>query len=879
MLFTYLMAKPFTWVLPWAIQAITYYFLLKKMDLRKWTCLIPPLADREFSKILFKRMSNFYRPFLVSVVFLIAAYYLGRSEETSLLYLVAVFIIYGIFLLRLHYRLARSFGKGRFFSVLTALIPTLFLLIIGLGRSRFTRPVFKQIARSKAGIWLSRAINGLITVAEVAVVILAVGFWTVRTLPPRPLANYLLNDVYEKTGNLEVTGEECLTREETMGSDAELIDSLPVSRGYFAPDHSGDKNVVVMEYIIGSNLENTTGLATANIRMMQDATKQGDALTFVLEAGGSGRWFTDGIEDGTYGRYTVSGGKVECAELLPDDLCMTEPKALLDFITWAKKTYPADRYMLVLWDHGGGVPSGFGQDSLNDRTDTEDYSSMRVSEIVDAIKKSGVTFDVIGFDACLMQNIETAKALEPYADYYLASEETEGGYGWYYTAGFGQLARDPGLSSEAFGRSMIASYDVFNTALNDGTPDTLGTLSFVDLTRIRPAAEQLDAIYEKAHAAILKDSEDYAEIALAANNTFTFTGDFQIDLVDFLEKLDDADIDDSICTSGEREDLIRALKAAIVFRNGNSSEDANGLAFTFPYKDIYYYGDEEKELRVLSEDKQRSLLSDIFSIIAVQKRKALDDPEMTLFQLILSEDLDDYTEEDWYVEGFEDYDTTAMLVDIPLTETDDGYAIQLPEKTWKIIADCQTLAYMETEDGLRRYLGSDHIGGEDANGHPTVDMNDTWITIDGQFVCYESKTLRETAEGDVYTGDVQALLNDDEEIVLHVEWDPETPDRTEPIYGHVTGFDYVDNSFAFMEKGSEKLEPGDRIEFLFDCYDEQGNYVDTEIYGKAVTVKTMERLKATDTPLPAGAYSFLGRLTDVYQRDMLTETVDWQLED
>ncbi len=29
--------------------------------------------------------------------------------------------------------------------------------------------------------------------------------------------------------------------------------------------------------------------------------------------------------------------------------------------------------------------------------------------------------------------------------------------------------------------------------------------------------------------------------------------------------------------------------------------------------------------------------------------------------------------------------------------------------------------------------------------------------------------------------------------------------------------------------------------------------------------------------LQALSYSFLGRLTDVYQRDMLTETVEWQI--
>ena len=882
MIFRYLLTRPYLWVFPWLLQAFAYFFILKKMNIRKRKCVIPFLAEREMSKVLFRKMSSFYRPFLVSAVFFAAAYYLGANEIAGVLFLLAAMLIYGIFLLRLYIRLGKSFGKRFIYGVLTALAPTPFLLALGLGKSVFTKPVFKTKIRSKKFIWLMRAANVLVTVVEVTAVILAVGFWSVRTLPPRPLARYMLNNTHQKTASLDVSGEECLTRKDTMGKDVSLLDSMPSGRDYFAPDHSDDKSVVVMEYIIGSDLEHRAGMASANIQMMKDVTKKGGALTFVLEAGGAGRWFTDGIDDNSYGRYTVAGGKVERQELLPDDTCMTEPDELLDFITWAKDAYPADRYMLVLWDHGGGVSNGYGIDSLNDRSDTDEFKFMRVSEIADAVSKSGVTFDVIGFDACLMQDIEIAKALEPCADYYLASEEVEGGYGWYYTTGFGELAENPGLDSEEFGRRMVAGYDVFNTALHDGTPDTMATLSFVDLTRIGPAADKLDAFYEKAHEAILSDPADFAEIALAASNTFSFSGDLQIDLIDFLEKLDGTDINDSICTSGEREDLIRALKAAVVFRNSNAPEGVSGLAFAFPYKADYYYTETEKEFRALSEDAQRTLLNDIFSIMAVQKMKAQENTGSNtseLFQQILSGGMTDYTEAEWYVKGFEDYDSTATLAGIPAKETDDGYAIGLPEKTWKIIADCQTLAYMETEDGLRRYLGSDHIGGEDADGHPTFDMNDTWVTIAGQYVCYESKSARETEEGTVYTGDVKARLNGEEDIVLHVEWDPEKPDQAESLYGHVTGYDLVDNPFAFMEKGSRTLNTNDRLEFLFDCYDDQGDLVRTETYGKTVTVVTMDRLKAEDTKLPPGRYSFSGHLTDVYQRDLLTETIEWELAD
>lgn len=42
---------------------------------------------------------------------------------------------------------------------------------------------------------------------------------------------------------------------------------------------------------------------------------------------------------------------------------------LSDFITWTTHKFPTNRYMLVLWDHGG-VAYGFRQDQKN-KLDTD----------------------------------------------------------------------------------------------------------------------------------------------------------------------------------------------------------------------------------------------------------------------------------------------------------------------------------------------------------------------------------------------------------------------------------------------------------------------------------------------------------------------------
>ena len=37
---------------------------------------------------------------------------------------------------------------------------------------------------------------------------------------------------------------------------------------------------------------------------------------------------------------------------------MGDPQTLVDFVQWAATNYPAERYALVLWDHGGGWRAG-----------------------------------------------------------------------------------------------------------------------------------------------------------------------------------------------------------------------------------------------------------------------------------------------------------------------------------------------------------------------------------------------------------------------------------------------------------------------------------------------------------------------------------------
>ena len=877
---------PVALIISWIYHSVAYYCLLNKMGLKRRSCVIPFLAEREFTRLLFRRMRSFYRPFVVAVVLMLAALYLGVDENLGWTYSICAFIIYGIFIIRLYWRMAKAFGKSKLFALGMILVPIVFLLILAFGRSQFEGLQLKPVREhSKAGRIVRRTGLVFISLAEIAVLVLGVGILTLRALPPEILVEQELSDIYDKTKDLQ-GDDQFLTRDDMMGKAAPAAAKVKPSREHFFPDHSKDKNVVVMTYIIGSNLEHKGGLATANITQMKDATKKGEGLTFVMEAGGASRWFTDEIETNSYGRYEIKDGKITKVKALPSDISMSDGATLEDFLKWTKKNYPADRYMLVLWDHGGGVAYGYGSDDVNERTDEDsDDSTMPVYEVLDAIKASDTKFDLIGFDACLMQDLEIASAMEPYTDYYLASEENEGGYGWYYTSAFGKLAADPGLSTEAFAEDILSTYDQLNTIVKneDGKPDTGATLSLADTTLAKPAYKKFCDFLADADAIIREDSGAYADFAAAGMNAYNFGGDIQIDLVDFLTALRRADYDDSIASDAEMRNLTNTIRSCVLYRNKASASGINGMAFAFPYKQISYYGDTSRQLKNMSLKTERRVFNDIFSIMAAQQKKEADqekaDEDTSFMDEIFAPT--DYTKENWYVKGFEDYEKAKALVDIPLKETVDGYEIQMPKKLWKIIADCRTMLYQNTEEGMC-FLGTDYVGGEDAAGHPMVTMDDHWVHIGGQVVCYEAEQIRETEEGDIYTGKVRARLNGKKNITLYIEWDPVKEDAEEtvdeaPLQGTVTGYD-TDTSEMLGNyvntKGLLKLKAGDSIQFLFDTYDDEGNLINTKPSGKKVRVTKQGRLSVEDAPLDAGDYTFGGVLTDVYQRTMTTEMIE-----
>ena len=193
-------------------------------------------------------------------------------------------------------------------------------------------------------------------------------------------------------------------------------------------------STTVMIYMVGSNLESEAGAASYDIMEMMESGVDVAKNNVIIYTGGSAYWTLD-----------ISSDYNSAIELQPDEdgdgalegnlvgstdepLNMGDSATLTEFLDYTYKEYPADQYVLICWDHGGGPIFGFGADEIFD------YDSLTLEEFETALKNSPFgrnnKLAWIGFDACLMSSIETASILSPYADYLVASQENEPGCGW-----------------------------------------------------------------------------------------------------------------------------------------------------------------------------------------------------------------------------------------------------------------------------------------------------------------------------------------------------------------------------------------------------------------------------------------------------------------
>ena len=254
-----------------------------------------------------------------------------------------------------------------------------------------------------------------------------------------------------QTGTETASGAETLEGAEHVASAAENPfpeDMVKEKQTEIKGD--GKDQATVFVYMNGSDLESEDGEATEDLCEML-AANISSQVNVLVETIGTKSWSKRlGIASDHTQRYKAEAGNLVLVDDSLGQLDCTSPDTLADFISWGAENYPANRYILIFWDHGAGPVYGFGYDEHQ----SED-SVLTIDEIQTAIHQSGIYFDIIGMDSCIMSSLELCCAMYNYCDYMILSEDFESGYGWSYTGWLNALSENTSISSEKLGKIIV----------------------------------------------------------------------------------------------------------------------------------------------------------------------------------------------------------------------------------------------------------------------------------------------------------------------------------------------------------------------------------------------------------------------------------------
>ncbi len=283
-----------------------------------------------------------------------------------------------------------------------------------------------------------------------------------------------------------------------------------------------------------------------------------------------------------------------------DEINMGDPATLVQFARWAIDNYPAEKYALVLWNHGGAFWGVCWDEDNDDDCLTMPELKCALFNIEEHL---GRDLDLVGFDACLMAQVAVMYQIRNSVDIGVGSGYTEPGEGWPYEKILPELVSDPGMTSKELGiiiaDEYVASYTDRESDPDDTTAVTQGVFDMEKFDELVNKIDILSMILATNAANFPQGHNEQIKAARQATNSYDFgtqyfpgniapvdpTGYCMYDLIDLMNN-----INGDIKFDSEIKDAASAVKIAaqdtILYFAVNpyhgNVKGANGLTIYFP---------------------------------------------------------------------------------------------------------------------------------------------------------------------------------------------------------------------------------------------------------------------------------------------------------
>ncbi|MGA1872137.1 MAG: clostripain-related cysteine peptidase [Thermoplasmatota archaeon] len=290
---------------------------------------------------------------------------------------------------------------------------------------------------------------------------------------------------------------------------------------------------------------------------------------------------------------------------------MGDPAELIRFVDWSVRNYPAEKYALVLWDHGGAFRGICFDDTVPGLAEGE-YDAINMTDMNYAAEKiyqlaGNRRIDLWGFDACLMAQVAVLYEIKDFAKVGVASGYNEPGDGWAYDPVLEPLVDDPAMDERELAEIIVHEYI---RSYEDGAEDPddypMVTQAAFDLEKMDEVVFTLDKFAEELGSkGPLGGMEYYTQIYLARTNAnsydmanvfiYDLTGYPLYDVIDFTLELESY-IYSAFPKNTHILDLCKEVRTAILgteqqpgfmfySEHDRWHPDANGLSMYFPNRE------------------------------------------------------------------------------------------------------------------------------------------------------------------------------------------------------------------------------------------------------------------------------------------------------
>ena len=657
------------------------------------------------------------------------------------------------------------------------------------------------------------------------------------------------------TVSSDSSSEETSSEKQTE-TDAPVVLTAAKSDGKLSVTRMPEKNTKMGEentwtifvYLCGTDLETGSSAATSDLLQMLES-KSSEKVKFILQTGGTNTWNNAAFKTDKSERYVVQNQDFTLADT-QELTSMGLSDTLSSFLKWGVANYPADKMGLIFWEHGSGSINGVCFDEKFEK------DSLTLKEIENALSQVSAemtdNFEFIGLDACLMGTLETANTLASFARYMYASQETEPGSGWDYTAIGNYLADNPDADGGALGKVIADSFYEECKTVNQ---EDSCTLTIVDLKKLD---NFLVAFNDFSYKLYNSAPDNLSGIVRGITGAENFGGNNKTE--GYTNMVDVGSIMLNCSQYSDGTAALSALENCIYYnKNGTAHKNASGLSVYYP---LFVEGSDE--LRIFSEVCTSPYY---FSIVDMVARGYSDEAysNETLFdsngkwssEVALADDYFSYADET-------SEDTESKLITFeekPHLDANGNYGFKLDENSLDYAASVEAYIYADL-DGVLLELGE------------TYDINADWDTgvfydnFDGYWFALPDETLLATY-----------IVNNDEDYAVY----------TSPVMlnGKQTNLRiivddegaYIDGAWDGIDEDgipSREIIPikeGDKIEPLMTYSTEEGT--DTYTASAYTWQKDDNVIYAF---LPEGSYGYCFYINDVYGDYLTTEDTTFTID-